>query len=124
MLREKIKVGAKSKSQRTQLVLSYNRPQTDVDIAKLCPDEAARASLFNRGYTIWLQDRFGRPMFEANRPEAEIQATFDAAIPGVTKGLTRAAAPVTVALEKGKKQWTRAEVEAMARAAGLVIVEE
>lgn len=114
MKREPIKVGAKSKSARAQLTLAYNRSETVADCLSLCEgNEAAVASLFNRGYTIWLQDRFGRPMFEANEDAAKIQATFDSAVPGKTKGISTRAPKVltpedTAALmkasQKGDKQ--------------------
>lgn len=125
MKRDQIKVGAKSKSQREQLVLAYNRPENVADCMKICQaNEATVASLFNRGLTIWLQDRFGRPMFEENAPAAEIQAKFDAAIPGITKGVSTKAAPISVTLEKGKKVFTQAEVEAKLKAAGITVVSE
>lgn len=122
MKRSKIKVGAKGKSARPQAELEYNRPETVADCAAICKgNEAAIASLFNRGLTIWLQDRFGRPMFEAGASLPDIQAAFDAAVPGVSKGLGRPKAAPTVTFRKGMSNAERLEA---IRAAGIVIVEE
>jgi hypothetical protein len=91
MKSEQIKVGAKSKSARAQIALNYRRPEDVADCLAICEgNESAVAALFNRGYTIWLQDRFGRPMFEENAPAAEIQEIFMNAVPGVSKGHSQA----------------------------------
>jgi len=122
MKRSGIKVGAKGKSARPQAELTYNRPENVADCLAICNgNEAAVASLFNRGLTIWLQDRFGRPMFEAGAPLPEIQAAFDAAVPGVSKGLGRPKAAPTVTLKKGMSQ---KDMLAAIKAAGIAIVEE
>ena len=122
MKRNAIKVGAKGKSARPQATLQYNRPENVADCLAVCKgDEAAVAALCNRGLTIWLQDRFGRPMFEAGAPLPEIQAAFDAAIPGVSKGLGRPKALPTVTLRKGMSQ--KEMLEAV-RKAGIAVVEE
>lgn len=122
MKRSKIKVGAKGKSARPQAELEYNRPESVADCSAICKgNELAIASLFNRGLTIWLQDRFGRPMFEAGASLPDIQAAFDAAVPGVSKGLGRPKAQPTVTLKPGMSQ---KDMLAAVRAAGIVIVEE
>lgn len=122
MKRGKIKVGAKGKSARPQMELEYNRPENVADCVAICKgDEQAVAALCNRGLTIWLQDRFGRPMFEAGAQAAEIQKTFDTATPGVSKGLGRPKAVPTVVLKKGMSQ---KDMLAAVKAAGIVIVEE
>lgn len=122
MKRSGIKVGAKGKSARPQAELTYNRPENVADCLAICKgNEQAVAALCNRGLTIWLQDRFGRPMFEAGAPLPEIQAAFDAAVPGVSKGLGRPKALPTVNLRKGMSQ---KDMLAAIKAAGIVIVEE
>lgn len=122
MKRSGIKVGAKGKSARPQAELTYNRPENVADCLAICKgNEQAIAALCNRGLTIWLQDRFGRPMFEAGAPLPEIQAAFDAAVPGVSKGLGRPKALPTVNLKKGMSQ---KDMFAALKAAGIVVVEE
>lgn len=122
MKRNAIKVGAKGKSARPQATLQYNRPENVADCLAVCKgNEEAVAALCNRGLTIWLQDRFGRPMFEANAPLPEIQAAFDTAVPGVSKGLGRPKSVPTVTFRKGMTASERLEA---IRAAGIVVVEE
>ena len=122
MKRSPIKVGAKGKSARPQAELAYNRPENVADCLAICKgNEQAVASLFNRGYTIFLQDRFGRPLFEAGAELSKIQAEFDAAVPGVSKGLGRPKVAPTVTFRKGM---SRAEQVAALQAAGITVVEE
>jgi hypothetical protein len=122
MKRESIKVGAKSKTKRPQATLAYNRPESVEDCLAICKgNESAVASLFNRGYTIWLQDRFGRPMFEEGTANAEIQEAFDAAIPGTTKGHSQAKAPPTVAIPAGKTM-SASELQKLLEAQGIKVV--
>ena len=95
------------------------RPENVADCLAICNgNEAAVAALCNRGYTIWLQDRFGRPMFEANATAAEIQGAFDAAIPGTTKGISLKR-QVEVAIPKGQKSFSPEEVAVMLAKAGI-----
>lgn len=125
MKADTIKVGAKSKSKREQLRLSYRRPENVGDCETICAGNgAAVAALFNRGYTIWLQDRFGRPMFEENKSAEEIQKAFDTAVPGVTKGFSQPAAPIAVKLTPGKKSYTPEEFAALLKSQGIVVVPE
>ena len=124
MKADTIKVGAKSKSKREQLRLNYRRPENVADCLAICNgNEAAVAALANRGYTIWLQDRFGRPMFEAGDSVEKIQAAFDSAIPGETKGFSQKAAAPSVAIPKGQKSFSPEQVAAMLAAAGIKVVE-
>lgn len=124
MKRDAIKVGAKSKSKREQIALTYGRPENVADCIAICHEnEAAVASLFNRGYTIWLQDRFGRPMFEENRTMPEIQAAFDTAIPGTTKGVSLKR-QVEVALPKGQASFTPSQVAEMLAKHGIKVLAE
>ena len=121
MRNEPIKVGAKGKSARAQLKLSYRRPENVADCMSLCEgNETAVASLFNRGYTIWLQDRFGRPMFEEGKPEAEIQSAFNGAVPGKTKGISRKMQKV-VAIPQ-QKSFSAEEVQRLLQAQGITVV--
>ena len=113
MKSDKIKVGAKSKSQREQLALNYRRPENVADCLLICDkNEATVAALFNRGYTIWLQDRFGRPMFEEGASAEAIQEAFDAATPGVSKGHSQARVKEVV-IEKGRSYTPEQIVEAL-----------
>jgi hypothetical protein len=124
MKRDAIKVGAKSKSKRAQLALEYRRPESVADCLEIChKNEAAVSALFNRGYTIWLQDRFGRPMFEAGDEAPKIQAAFDAAIPGTTKGISLKR-QVQVAIPKGQKSFSPEEVAMMMAKAGITVVSQ
>lgn len=116
-----LKVGAKSKSQRAQLALVARRPENVADCLEIChQNEAAVSALFNRGYTIWLQDRFGRPMFEAGDDAAKIQGAFDAAIPGTTKGISLKRQP-EVAIPKGQKSFSPEEVAMLLAKSGITV---
>jgi hypothetical protein len=145
-----IKVGAKSKSTRAQITLTYRRPEDVADCLAICgaPAEAvelvrqmlgdsafdtfqrAVASLFNRGYTIWLQDRFGRPMFEQGESAEAIQAAFDSGIPGQTKGVARATAPKVItpsdyaALEAAAAKGDKSRMQAILAQYGVKAVVE
>lgn len=122
MKQSPIKVGAKGKSARPQAELQYRRPENVADCLAICNgNQAAVASLFNRGYTIWLQDRFGRPMFEAGATLPDIQAAFDAAIPGESKGLGRPKAVPTVKFRKGMSAADKLQA---LRDAGITVIEE
>lgn len=122
MRNESIKVGAKSKSARAQIALNYRRPENVADCLAICEgNEIAVASLFNRGYTIWLQDRFGRPMFEEGKTVEEMQQSFSSAVPGKTKGVSRKVQK-TVAIPKGQKTFTPEEVAKLLQAQGINVV--
>jgi hypothetical protein len=122
MRNETIKVGAKSKSQRAQVTLTYKRPETVAECVAICEgNESAVASLFNRGYTIWLQDRFGRPMFEEGKSAEEIQAAFASAVPGKTKGTSRKQQK-SVVIPQGKRQFSAEEVAALLAKQGINVI--
>lgn len=123
MRNESIKVGAKSKSARAQIALSYRRPENVADCLAICEgNEVAVAALFNRGYTIWLQDRFGRPLFEEGKSVAEMQQVFDSATPGKTKGTSRKVQK-TVAIPRGQKSFSPEEVAALLAKSGIVAIQ-
>ena|SRR5256885_8237359 len=122
MQRDTLKIGARTKSKRPQFEAPFNRPENGADCLKLCNgNEAVVAKLFTRGYAIFLQDRIGRPMFEAGASEPEILAAIAAAVPGVTKGVSHARPPLTVALPKGQKTFSPEEVTRMLAAKGITV---
>ena len=120
MKRSEIKVGSDKRS----FDLTYNRPENVADCLGLVDgNELALAGLFNRGFTIWLQDRLGRPMFQAGATAVQIQDAIDAAVPGKTKGVSKARQPIVVEVKKGHT-YTAAEVAALLAAKGVKTVTE
>ena len=124
MKRDTLKIGARTKSKRPQFEAKYNRPESVADCLKLAAgSDQVVSSLFNRGYTIWLQDRLGRPMFEAGATPEEIQKALDAAVPGQTKGISKRQ-PVTVAIPKGQKTFSPEEVAQILARKGITVVQQ
>ena len=125
MKRDALKIGARTKSSRPQFEAQFNRPESVADCLKLVAgSEQVATSLFTRGYTIWLQDRIGRPMFEAGASVQDIQKALDAAIPGQSKGVGRPKAVPTATIPSGKKAFTPAEVAEMLAKQGFKVVSE
>jgi len=122
MKRDTLKIGARTKSKRPQFEALFNRPESVADCLKLVAGTVRLlTSLFIRGYTIWLQDRLGRPMFEAGATVEDIQKAIDSAVPGQTKGISKKQ-PVVVAIPKGQKSFTPAEVAALLAQKGITVV--
>lgn len=122
MRESELKIGAKSKSKRPQIVAKYNRPENVADIMQICHNnEAVVAALANRGLTIFLQDRIGRPMFEAGDSQEAIQSAILACVPGKTKGVSRKVQKV-VPVQQGKT-YSAAEIQQLLLQHGIKTVE-
>lgn len=139
MRESSLKIGAKSKSSRPQFEAKYNRPENVADVMQLCDAPAAlvrqvrdllnsanynseaEAKLANRGLTIFLQDRIGRPMFEAGDSQEAIQEAVQNAVYGKTKGVSRKQQKI-VAIPAGQKSFSAAEVQQMLAKQGITVV--
>lgn len=128
MKRDALKVGSKIAARTIDgktvksFDCQFNRPENVADCLKLANgDEAIVTSLFVRGYTIWLQDRIGRPMFEQGESAEAIQKALDAAVLGVTKGRGRPAKAKVVELPKDKKSFTPEELATILAKANITV---
>lgn len=119
-----IKIGAKSKSTREQLNLTYRRPENLAECLSLCDSEDAATARFVRGLTIYLQDAIGRPMFEAGEPAAAIQEALDTAVVGKTKRVPRPAKPKVVNVPSNIGEMTREEKVAYFAKQGIAVTFE
>jgi len=126
--RDALKVGSKiaARTINGQTVKSFdcqfNRPENVADCISLAKgNETIVTALFVRGYTIWLQDRIGRPMFEEGESHEAIQKALDAAELGVTKGRGRPAKAKVVELPKNKASFTPEELAVILAKANIQI---
>lgn len=134
MKRSTLKIGSKNARQIVQdgkrisvnyFTCQYNEPESVADCLKLAQgNEAELVKMFNRGYTIKLQDGVGRPMWEAGESQEAIQAELDKFVLGVSKTKGRPATPKVVTLTKGKKVYTPEEVAALLASSNIKAVTE
>lgn len=134
MKRSTLKIGSKATRQAlqdgkrvtlTHFVCQYNEPETVADCLKIAQQQEAEVvKMFNRGYTIKLQDGVGRPMWDNGDTHEAIQKELDAFVLGVTKTKGRPAAPKIVTMPKDKKSFTPAEVAEMLAKANIKAVTE